>query len=258
MKIISICNQKGGVGKTTTTMNIAAALVRQGLKVLCIDLDHIANLSQYLGHEYNEERPTITDLLQAVVNGKVIEPEKAICTSSEAVYYIPADVRLSSIDMFLAPAMFREQTLKRLLSVPAFQYYDYVLVDCLPSLGILLTNALIASDKLIIPIQAEIFAWSALEDLLGVIDLVKKQANPALEIEGLLITMRNNTVVSRTVEEDLRNRFGNLVFDTSISELVEAVESTLKKRSLINNPGSRIGAQYIAVANELLVREGAL
>lgn len=253
MKVISICNQKGGTAKTTSAMNLAAALTQGGLRVLCIDCDPQGNLSEYLGHTHSES-PTITDLMLATANGKIIDPASAIGRSEEGIYYIPSDIRLASVELLLAQVMFREQILLRVLSALAIQTFDYILIDCLPSLGILLTNALIASDSIIIPVQAQKFALSGLEDLLGIYRLVKQQANPKLSVAGVLLTMIDNTVAARAVENELRERFGQLVYRTSISRLVEAVDSTICKRSLINIPGSRIGAQYVEVACEFLER----
>jgi chromosome partitioning protein len=255
MKIISICNQKGGVGKTTTTMNLAAALVQNGLKVLCIDLDSQGNLSGYLGYETGVKQ-TITDLLQAAANGKPFDPVPAIRKNDEGIYYIPSDIRLSSMEIRLSQIMFREQILSRVLAAPALQQFDYILIDCLPSLGILLTNALIASNGIIIPVQAQQFALEGLDDLLNVYGMVKQQGNPSLKIEGVLLTMTDNTVASRLIETELRKRFGELVFEVSISRLVEAVESTIERRSLVSDITSRLGGQYADVAEELIERMG--
>jgi chromosome partitioning protein len=255
MKIISICNQKGGVGKTTTTMNLAAALVQNGLKVLCIDLDSQGNLSGYLGYETGVKQ-TITDLLQAAANGKPFDPVPAIRKNDEGIYYIPSDIRLSSMEILLSQIMFREQILSRVLAAPALQQFDYILIDCLPSLGILLTNALIASNGIIIPVQAQQFAREGLDDLLNVYGMVKQQGNPNLKIEGVLLTMTDNTVASRLIETELRKRFGDLVFEVSISRLVEAVESTIERRSLVSDITSRLGGQYADVAEELIERMG--
>jgi len=255
MKIISICNQKGGVGKTTTTMNLAAALVQNGLNVLCIDLDSQGNLSRYLGHRQGGGT-TIADLLQANANGQNIDPVTAIRKNEEGIYYIPSDIRLSSLELLLSQTMFREQILARVLSAPALKQMDYILIDCLPSLGILLTNALIASNSIIIPVQAQQFALDGLEDLLNVFGMVKQQGNPALSITGILLTMTDNTVASRLIEEEVKRRFGVLVFNTSIRRLTEAAESTIERRSMVSDPGSRIGGQYVDVAEELVDKMG--
>jgi chromosome partitioning protein len=182
MKIIAISNQKGGVGKTTTCANLAAGLVQAGKRVLCVDFDPQGNLSDYLGYAPNEGT-TITELMLATVQGQPVEPMDAVQHNGEGIDYIPADIRLSGAELFLSQAMFREQVLKRVLSSPSLLTYDYILVDCLPSLGILLTNALIASHRLIIPLQAQKFALSGLDDLLSIINMVREQANPRIEAD---------------------------------------------------------------------------
>lgn len=137
-KIISVANQKGGVGKTTTTMNLAVELHNRGYRVLCVDLDHQANLSDYLGYE-PDGLPTVTHLMQAAVQNPSALPElltAAIRTAAEGVRYIPADINLSTTEMLLAQAMFRERVLHTILSNQAMPEFDYILIDCLPSLGI--------------------------------------------------------------------------------------------------------------------------
>lgn len=253
-KIISICNQKGGVGKTTTCLNVAVGLAQEGKKVLCVDFDPQANLSDYLGH-VPDEHPTITELMLAVVQNQPLDFEGAIRTSDEGVDYIPANIRLSGADMFLAQAMFREQVLKRVLSAPALGSYDYIFVDCLPSLGVLLTNALIASDSLIIPVQAQKFALGGIEDLLSVFCMVQQQANPTLTIDGILVTMMDNTNMAKSVEAELRRRFGELVYTAAISRSVEATNSTYAQHSLVSTKNTKLGAEYRAVTTEVLRRE---
>jgi chromosome partitioning protein len=254
MKTIAICNQKGGVAKTTTCANLAAGLVRQGRNVLCVDFDPQGNLSDYLGYA-PDEKPTITELMLAAVQGQPVELKAAIHKNGEGVSYIPANIRLSGAELFLSQAMFREQMLKRVLSAPFQPNFDYILIDCLPSLGILLTNALIASNAVIVPVQAQKFALSGLDDLLSVYQLVKQQANPSLTIEGVLLTMADRTSMARAVESQLRDQFPDVMFDTVISRSVEATNSTYEQKSLINTSRSKLGEQYRAVVQELLERE---
>lgn len=255
-QVIAIANQKGGVGKTTTTLNVAVELQKHGYRVLCVDFDHQANLSDYLGHE-PDDKPTITHLMKAAVQNPAelsrLLPA-AIRTAREGVCYIPADIHFSTAEMFLAQAMFRERTLRTVLSSPAMPDFDYILIDCLPSLGILLTNALIASVGLIIPVQAQKFALDGLDALLSVCDLVRTQANAQLRVYGILLTMADNTKMSHYVEDELRKRFGETVFPTVIRRSVEATNSSAMRCSLVNTAGSRLGEQYTSVVQELLER----
>lgn len=255
-KVIAIANQKGGVGKTTTTMNLAVELYNRGYCVLCVDFDHQANLSDYLGHE-RDEKPTITHLMQAAVQSPAtlsdLIPE-ARHTAGEGVDYIPADINLSTAEMLLAQALFRERVLHTILSNPAMPNYDYILIDCLPSLGILLTNALIASDGLIIPVQAQKFALDGMDGLMALVGQVQTQANAKLEVYGLLLTMRDNTKMAGYVDDQLRQQFGERVFRTEISKLSEATNSSAMRRSLVGMKASRLGKQYRLVVDELLER----
>lgn len=255
-KVIAIANQKGGVGKTTTTLNLAVELHNRGFRVLCVDFDHQANLSDYLGHEPDGD-PTITHLMKAAVQNPSELPRllpAAIRTAKEGVDYIPADINFSTAEMFLAQAIFRERTLFTVLSCPAMPKFDYILVDCLPSLGILLTNALIASNGLVIPVQAQKFALDGLDALMSVCDLVRTQANAELKVHGILLTMADNTKMSRYVDNELRKRFGPCVFDSVIRRSVEATNSSAMRCSLVNMSGSKLGDQYTSVVDELLER----
>lgn len=225
----------------------------QGKTVLCIDLDPQGNLSQCLGHT-PDELPTVTELLMDAVRGGTLAPASALRQNAEGICYIPADIRLSGAELFLAQAMFREQILTRVLAkLPTF---DYIIIDTLPSLGVLLTNALTAADRVVIPVQAQLLALSGMDELLNTIQAVKQQGNQGLEIAGILVTMSNDTNMAKAVEANLRERFGGLVFGTSIRSLVEATESTYKKVSLVSTQNSKLGAQYTQVVSELLTREG--
>lgn len=252
-QIISIANQKGGVGKTTTALNIAAGLVKVEKKVLLIDLDPQSNLSHYLGFE-PDEKPTISDLMSAAVTNTKVDIAECIRTSRENIDYIPSNINLSSADFFLITAMNREQILKKVLNCEATMAYDYIIVDCLPSLGILLINALAASDKVIIPVQAQKFALDGLCLLLDIYRMVKGNINPGLEIGGVLLTMSDNTNMSKAVEAELKNQFKEKMFTTKISRSVEATNSTYAQKSLISSKSSKLGKEYMQVTTELLAR----
>lgn len=254
-KIISIANQKGGVGKTTTALNFAAGLQRVGKKVLLVDLDPQSNLSQYLGYE-PDGKPTISDLMSAAAAGQTVDVTGCIRTGSEGIDFIPSHISLSSADFFLIQTMNREQVLRRILRSFELAEYNYILIDCLPSLGILLINALAASDSLIIPVQAQKFALDGLDLLLNVYSMVKQNINPTLAVDGILITMADNTNMAHAVEDALADRFKEKVFDTKISRSVEAANSTFAMQSLVSMKHSKLGQEYALAAVELLERGG--
>jgi len=253
MKVIAIANQKGGVGKTTTTLNLAAGLQEKGKKVLVVDLDPQSNLSEYLDHQ-QDDLPTISELLSGATTGGENLVGQAIRTNHEGIDYIPSSIALSSADYFLINAISRETVLKRVLQADCLDVYDYILVDCLPSLGILLINALTASDSVIIPVQTQKFAKDGLSQLQNVLNMVKSNLNPRLSVGGILLTLQDDTNMSKAVEDALRNEYGDLVFKTAIRRLADATYSSYEHTSLIAMK-SRLGRQYQDVASEMLNKE---
>lgn len=257
MKIIAICNQKGGVGKTTTTVNLGSALQLKGKKVLLVDLDAQANMSTYLGfdpsEDESEELITMTSLMGA--QGRYPNPEEAIIHSeANNLDYIPSDIDLSAVENQLLSAMSRERILDKILKKEVFQKYDYILIDCLPSLTLLLLNALTAADGIIIPVQAQKFALDGLSSLNDVIEQVKESLNEKLELIGVLPTMVDTTNMSKTTIEKLNERYGDKVFKTHISKSVEAANSSERMIALPIGKKTKLGEEYKSLALEVLKR----
>lgn len=254
-KIVSIANQKGGVGKTTSALNLAAGLAKRGKQVLCIDYDPHHHLTNFLDWQ-SDGLPTISTLMESTARFDIVDIGTALRRHKEGFDYIPADLDLSAADAYLVSVMCREQTLKRLLCVPALGHYDYILIDCGPSTGLLLTNALTVSTGVIVPVQAQLASLSGLAELMRIIDMVRMNLNPGIKIMGVLATMVDNTTMSNAVCEALFTDYNELVFHTGISRLIEAADATAERRSSIGNHRCRTGAEYMAVVDELLAREG--
>ena len=250
-KIISLANQKGGVGKTTTSTNLAAALAEHGKKVLLIDADPQANTSSGLGVEIRELETTIYECL---VNG--VEPHAAIVpTKVPNLSLIPSHIDLVGAEIEMLNMEHREQLMKKVLEQVRDEF-DYILIDCSPSLGLITVNALTASDSVIIPVQCEFFALEGIAKLLNTIKIIKSKLNPALKIEGFLLTMFDNRLrLSNQVYEEVKRHFGDLVFNTVIARNVRLSEAPSHGVSVLEyDPSSRGAKQYTALAKELIAR----
>lgn len=250
--IISIANEKGGVAKTTTALNIGAGLVKHNKRVLLLDLDQQGNLSDYLGFDFSAH-PTVSELIYSEVAHQPIDLATIIMFNDEGIAYIPSSKMLATTTSILSNDNDSGTVLCRTLSRPAFNVYDYIIIDCRPSLDLLVVNALVASDKLIVPVQAEKFAVDGIVGIMDTLNRVRTTQNPMLELGGILITMADTrTNMAREVEELLRGQFGDKVFKTVIPRLAEAANSTCSQRSLVQTKNSRLGQKYMEVVEEII------
>lgn len=248
-KIIAIANQKGGVGKTTTTVNLAASLGVLEKKVLLIDADPQANATSGLGIDVDSVEIGTYQLLEHTKSAK----EAIVPTDSPNLDLIPSHIDLVAIEIELVDKDEREYMMKKAITALKSEY-DYILIDCAPSLGLLTLNALTAADSVIIPIQCEYFALEGLGKLLNTIKSVQKIHNPDLDIEGLLLTMFDSRLrLSNQVVEEVRKHFSDMVFDTIIQRNVRLSEAPSYGESIIKYDASSKGAaNYLNMANELL------
>ncbi len=253
-RIISVANQKGGVGKTTTAINLGAALADEGYNVLLVDLDPQGNASTGLGVEPDKRGYTTYDLL--LEGAELKDVIKA--TNVEGLLLAPATTDLSSADIEMMSVEKRSFLLHDALRQPAIDAYelDFILIDCPPSLSLLTVNAMVASDSVLIPLQSEFFALEGLSQLMLTVREVRQTANPALRIEGVVLTMydsRNN--LSQQVETDARNTLGELVFKTIVPRNVRVSEApSYAMPVLAYDPASKGSIAYRALAQEMVER----
>lgn len=250
-KIISLANQKGGVGKTTTAINLAAALALAGQRVLLVDADPQANASSGLGIDIRDLEYTIYECL---INN--VDPRLAIQpTQIDNLQVLPSHIDLVGAEIEMLQLENRETIMRRILSDVTISY-DYILVDCSPSLGLITINALTASDSVIIPVQSEYFALEGISKLLNTIRIIKSKLNPNLQIEGFLLTMFSKSLnLSNQVYEEIKKHFGSLVFDTVIARNVRLSEAPSHGMPvMLYDPTSRGAENYTALAQELLER----
>lgn len=253
MKTIAIANQKGGVGKTTSAVNLAAGLQAEGKKILCLDFDPQRNLSKYLGHRA-DGLPTIGDLVAAKANYQELPPtDTLIRHSAVGLDYIPSSLNLRTGERDMVQLMNPERVLQEILMIVVPEGYDYMIVDCNPDMGMLLTNALVAADLVLIPVQTEDFSVDGLADMFNLIQTVKANINPRLEILGLLPTLTTRTKDSRAVLDWLHTEFPTKTFAAQIGRYADAPRSVRQRKPLIGNK-SKVAEQYEAAAKELLER----
>ena len=254
MKTIALVNQKGGVGKTTTAACLGIGLSQQGKRVLLIDEDPQGNLTQLMGWPHPDElSPTLADIMGKIIMDEPVTAQEGILHHKSGVDVMPTNIDLSAVEVTLVNAMSRESVLEQYLDTVRNRY-DYILIDCMPSLGMLTINALTAADSVIVPVQAQYLPAKGLEQLLKTVGRVKRQLNPHLEVDGILLTMVDSrTNLSRGISDLIRNTYGSRVFHSEIPRSVKAAEISVENKSIYDlDKGGKVAAAYEELTKEVL------
>ena len=255
-KITALCNQKGGVTKTTTTANLGIGLAMQGKKVLLVDNDPQADLTTALGWPDNESLPlTLADIMEKTINDEDFGHYDAILKHKEGVDLIPSGIALSGMEMTLVNAMSREFTLRNYLNQIKHEY-DHIIIDCPPSLSMLTINALAASDSVIVPVQAQYLPAKGMTQLMKTIGKVRKQINPALKVDGVLLTLADmRTNMTQVTANTLRQQYGSVlkIYKTVIPIATKTAESSAVGQSIFTyDKNSKVAQAYAAFTKEVL------
>jgi hypothetical protein len=254
--VMAVVNQKGGTGKTTTCENLGVGLAMEGKKVLLVDTDPQASLTICLGHPVPDQlSPTLSDMMGKILLEQPIAPGEGILHHPEGVDLMPANIELSGLEVSLVNAMSRETILRQYLDTVK-QNYDFILLDCMPSLGMLTVNALAAADNVLIPVQAAYLPAKGLEQLLQTINKVRRQINPKLKIEGILLTMVDSrTNYSKEISSLIRENYGGKlkVYKTDIPRSVRAEEISAEGTSIFkHDPKGKVADAYRVLTKEVL------
>ncbi|MBQ7536459.1 MAG: ParA family protein [Stomatobaculum sp.] len=254
--VIAVVNQKGGTAKTTTVENLGIGLARQGQKVLLVDTDPQGSLTISLGYPRPDELDvTLFDLLNKTINEAAVNAGEGILHQPEGIDLIPANISLAGLEVALVNTMNRERVLKQFLE-PIKGNYDYVLLDCMPSLGMLTVNALAAADAALVPVQANYLSAKGLEQLLQTINKVKRQINPKLRIEGILLTMVDGrTNYGKEISSLIRDTYGGhiKIFTAEIPRSVRAAEISAEGKSIfLHDPKGKVAESYQDLTKEVL------
>ena len=258
--VVALCNQKGGVGKSFSTASLGVGLARAGKKVLLVDADPQGSLGVSLGIGAPDElEVSLATVMAGVIEDKPLPPEAGILHHQEGVDLLPANIELSGLEVSLFSAMSREFVLRNCIE-PLRQRYDYILIDCMPSLGIMTVNALVAADSVIIPSQPSFLSAKGLDLLLHTVAKVRRSINPRLKIDGVLLTMVDSrTNNDREIVNELRTGVGQRlrIFDTVIPRSIRAVEATRSGESIFAyDPNGKVAQAYAGLTKEVLDLEG--
>ena len=258
-RVIAIANQKGGVGKTTTTSNLGIGLARQGKKVLLIDADAQGSLTASLGiREPDRLEITLATIMENIINDEEIVSDYGILSHDEGVDFIPGNIELSGLETSLINVMSRETVLRTYIELQR-DNYDYILIDCMPSLGMITINVFTCADSILIPVQAAYLPIKGLEQLIKTIGKVKRQINQKLEIEGILLTMVDNrTNYAKDISNLLIENYGSKVhiFENSIPMSVRAAEISAEGVSIYkHDPNGKVASAYKSLTKEVLCNE---
>ena len=255
-RVIAIANQKGGVSKTTTTVNLGIGLARKGKKVLVIDADPQSSLTESLGfHQTDQLEVTLSSIMEKIMEDREVGQTEGILHHAEGIGLLPCNIELSGMEVSIINAMSRETIMKRYIDQMR-KYYDYILIDCMPSLGMLTINAFAASDSVLIPVQAAYLPVRGLEQLIMTISRVKKHINPSIRFEGILISMVDSrTVYAREIIELVKENYGESlrIFDTMIPFSVRAAETSAAGVSIYSlYPEHKVTQAYEDLTGEVI------
>ncbi|MCM1524745.1 MAG: ParA family protein [Ruminococcus sp.] len=251
---ISVVSEKGGVGKTTCAANIAGGLVRLGKKVLVADLDQQQNMSATLGYE-KDGKPTVSELIYNAVADIETDYESAVRHSEKGIDYIPSSAMLTNITSTMANDTDSNYILKRIFDSKAFDEYDFIIYDCRTLLDLLASNALNASDYVVIPVESGVYAYDGLEKMIGKVSSVNNSTNRKLRILGILLNKQQRTNISASVAESIKSDYENITFETSIPYCpAQTEQAIIRRESCVFDDKSSLGKAFAKIAEEVVRR----